>query len=260
MKDDRFREAREMDRIEEFREILQFILLLMIPVYMMFWLLDVIFAPHLKWIFLGMRLPMIPIALLCYHMTKKSHELKTLQLLGLVLALYAGSTVSIMALMTGGVFSLYYAGLNMVGIGCLSFFPWTVAFKIYGILAIYGTFYIGCLISGLDAAGWHHLVIISWFMIGTIIFSLIIRFFHDLYRGKEIKARLALHDEQKKLEKANCLIREFNSWTTCSGFSCSEIDVNPRKSVIMIVARRRSPPNVRPSGDSRMLLTTSSER
>jgi adenylate cyclase len=120
-----------------------------------------------------------------------------------------------MIFMAEGAASPYYAGLNLIMLATLAFFPWSKTGQILLILAIWGPYYLWSYISQPHTQTINHIIIYSFFNASTIIISLIIRFFYNRLRLKEIQTRLELRDEQdrlkseqKKLQTANRLIRE----------------------------------------------------
>src|SRR5687768_7305578 len=69
---------------------------------------------------------------------------KPAQLLSSVFALTIALPISIMAIWVEGVYSPYYAGLNLVAIGTLSFLPLSKRFYALTVLAIYGPYVAFC--------------------------------------------------------------------------------------------------------------------
>lgn len=214
--DERLFEARQKDLIEEFRSSVRLCTMgLAVPLFISFWIADLVYVPHLKWEFLLFRVAFLPIPILVYFLSKKAKTLRGLQALALLFAFPAALFITAMVFIAEGAASPYYAGLNLVLLATLAFLPWSKAGQIFLIISVWGPYYLWSYLSRPPAQTINQIIIYSFFNAATIIISLIIRYFYNRLRFKEIQTRLALRDEQKrlkteqqKLEKANRLIRE----------------------------------------------------
>ena len=214
--DDRLHELLEEDRFEEFRGSIQiFSIMLALPLFPLFWFADLIYVPHLKWHFLVLRLLVIPYSIAIFYLSKKVQTLKGMHVLAWVFTIFCALAVTYMTFLAGGVSSPYYAGINLATLATLAFLPMSKRSRWLWVLFAWSPFYIWGFISKSAFEDWRMLGIHSFFIASTIYISIIIRSFFDRLRLKEIKTRLELSDEQKKLKNeqeklqvANRLIRE----------------------------------------------------
>ncbi|MCB0421683.1 MAG: adenylate/guanylate cyclase domain-containing protein [Bdellovibrionales bacterium] len=126
---------RELDRR---RSVIVFAFPLLV---LMFWAADWIFSKSQAWIFLGLRLTIIPIAaaLFIYLKSNTSSNKKLL-----AIALYAGwpaGLISIMIFMNDGTESIYRHGIILVALCSLVFIPFKKSIFYISCLSLYLPFY-----------------------------------------------------------------------------------------------------------------------
>jgi adenylate cyclase len=109
--------------------------------------------------------------------------------------------ISVMAYRAEGMSSPYYAGLNLVAIASLAFFPWSKAFYFINPILIYAPFYLLALFASPANQNWKSLAINSFFIFSTIVISIITRLFNEKLRTEEIKSRMALNQEVTNRDK-----------------------------------------------------------
>lgn len=129
---------REFEVNEKIKSVLKVVANWMaVPLFMAFWVADLIYVPDLKWKFLALRFSIIPVCFGAkYFIERENSPLKSQW----VAALYSGLValpINIMITMVPDVSTGYYAGLNLVAIGGLSFIPFTLNFFCFTTLAIY---------------------------------------------------------------------------------------------------------------------------
>jgi class 3 adenylate cyclase len=109
-------------------------------------------------------------------------------------------TITIMAFVVEGKGSPYYAGLNLITILVGSFIPWTFGALVCNFALIYLPFFA---LSFLRWGGQSNSIFIvnSFFMIGTIILTLVIRHFNERFRMSAIRSKVALDDELDRRAK-----------------------------------------------------------
>ena len=116
------------------------------PLYMLFWVADWLYVPNLVWIFLPLRAAIIPFNLLLKRHLRKISTLRQAEVTALIHSFVNGFLISIMIFIIGDPGTLYYAGLNLVGMGAINFFPWrgvlipVVFVAVYGPYLVYGAF------------------------------------------------------------------------------------------------------------------------
>lgn len=198
-------ELREQDRFNEFKSILSIIAYyLTTPLFLLFWICDIFYAPELKYEFLSIRLLIIPLTIISAYINYKSKSLKVTQLNGLFLTFSNSILITAMILFRDQALSPYYAGLNLVAIGSITFMPWRIKFIWAPILATFAPFYLGVLYISKSWADYNSLIINSFFIAGTVSISIIIRIFLEKVRLKEFISRINLKNE---IESRNDIIK-----------------------------------------------------
>ena len=110
--------------VEEVRSTLKIISSLMaIPLFLVFWIADLILYPEEKWNFLVVRLLIVPVCYLAIHYTKRIKTYDEAQVVGTIYACAVASLINFIIFMIGDVTTPYYAGLNLVAIGGIAFIP-----------------------------------------------------------------------------------------------------------------------------------------
>lgn len=89
----------------------------------------------------------------------------------------------------------FYAGLNLVALGGLSFIPFSMRFFLGTALAIYLPYYLVVLFRLQDTVTLRSILLNSFFIAGSITICFLIRFFHEQLRLRELNSRLALKAE-----------------------------------------------------------------
>ncbi len=189
-------QLRESEILDEIRSVLRVIANWMaIPLFMTFWVADLIYVPHLKWQFLGLRLTIIPLCLLAKHESKRERSAYHAQIFAAIYASMVALPINIMIAMIPDVGTGYYAGLNLVAIGGLSFIPFTTFIFIGTALGIYLPYYLIVLYKAQTLHDYTGIALNSFFIVGAIVICFLIRFFHEKLRLREIQSRLALKAE-----------------------------------------------------------------
>ena len=142
-----------------------------IPIYLLFWVCDIFYASSHKWLFLWLRLGVAASVLSLYIIARKSTTIRSLYLLGGLFTFVVSCPISLMTALLGGGQSHYYAGLNLVAIGCVIYMPWKkehlgfiLALIYIPFLALNSYFYPDKLIE---------LILPSFFMLGTAALTII---------------------------------------------------------------------------------------
>nr|WP_295900567.1 adenylate/guanylate cyclase domain-containing protein [uncultured Bdellovibrio sp.] len=189
-------QLRESEVLDEIRSVLRVIANWMaIPLFLAFWIADLIYVPQYKWSFLALRLTIIPLCFLAKYESKREQSARRAQIFS---ALYVGLValpINVMIAMIPDVGTGYYAGLNLVAIGGLSFIPFSMGFFLCTALAIYLPYYAIVLSRAQNLQDIWSIVLNSFFIVGAIIICFLIRFFHEQLRIREINSRLALKAE-----------------------------------------------------------------
>ena len=186
----------EKNRLEETKTVLSVVTSRMvIPLYFVFWLCDVIYIPELQWTFLGLRALVIPIALFVYFALAYTNTFYKAQVLALSYMVGLAIIINIMIYMIGDATTPYYAGLNLIAVGGLSFIPFTIPFFILATVGVFGPYYLIVLSHASAHVDLSQIAIISFFIFGTIIITLVVRLFREHLRVKELTIRSKLANE-----------------------------------------------------------------
>jgi adenylate cyclase len=192
-----------------------------VPLYLLFWLADLIFAPSLAWKFLGIRVLVIPAMAVVYKLTNVVTSWVGLQVVALCATFFYAQIILVMMLMSNGGGSVYYAGLNLVCIGMIAFIPWRRTWLPWAVIAVYGPYFLACIHEVMFHENWKSVTLNVAFALGTISISSSVRVFQDVLEKKEFESRIELKNEienrdeiikQKAAEilKLNLLSRNFS--------------------------------------------------
>jgi class 3 adenylate cyclase len=189
-------QIREAERIEEIRATIEVISnRMVIPLYFLFWLCDLLYMPELKWTFLGMRTLVIPI-LICIRLAlPRIKTYKSVQIAAMAYTFGMAVILSAMIYLSKDPGSPYYAGLNLVAIGSLSFIPYNMIFYWLTVAAIFAPYYAVTFMMDPHLTNLSQIAIYSFFITGTTVISFGIRYFNERLRKKELISRLQLNEE-----------------------------------------------------------------
>jgi class 3 adenylate cyclase len=192
-------DLRQFEVLDEIKSVLNTIANWMaIPLFTIFWVADLIYVPEQKWIFLFLRLTIIPV---CYFVKKsilETQNYKKAQIIGTVYAVSVALPINIMIFLISDPSTGYYAGLNLVAFGGLSFIPFSTLFFVITSAGIYLPYFAIVLLKCQNLNDYSRVAINSFFIVGSIVICFLIRYFNENLRVREINSRLAL-----KLEIAN---------------------------------------------------------
>lgn len=193
------------EQISSIKEIVRVISQKMaLPLFLIFWLADWIFAPQLAWYFLLLRLSIIPVILAISLMFKQPVSASKAQFLALILSSYFGLTISIMMMMTGGSTSLYYAGINLVAAG-VALIPFTLGFTLLTLAIIVAPFFIMLGFSAYNLNSVSTSLLHSFFVFGNCVVVTVIRITINQIKMAELEARLGL---KKEIQSRNLIIKD----------------------------------------------------
>ena len=172
-----------------------------IPLFLLFWIADIIYVPDQKWSFLALRLLIIPICVISYSSVKKSSNFLIAQLICSFYLVSLSSVISVMLYRIGQPSTVYYAGLNLIAIAGLSFFPFGKKIWSITLAGIYTPYIV---LIGMNAGNIDELkksIVNFFFITGSIVICLLIRVFHNRIRINEVNAKVALEDELQSRER-----------------------------------------------------------
>ena len=200
---DLIKEQLEKEKLDELQAVVRTITgYMVLPLYLIFWVTDLFYAPEYKWEFLALRLLSIPFALLSNYFINKATTLLIAQRIGLAYIFGLSAIIYVMIYMMGEPTSPYYTGLIIIATGGLGFFPWTKKYFIYVVIAIFLPYILIVLSLSPGEDDIPRLVIIGFFINGTVTVLWVIHFFREKLRLKEITSRLNLKIEIEKRKAA----------------------------------------------------------
>ncbi|MGD8568454.1 MAG: HAMP domain-containing sensor histidine kinase [Gammaproteobacteria bacterium] len=196
-------ELREQEKLEEIRSIIATLSSrLVLPLYFLFWFCDLVYVPEYKWEFLGLRSLVIPFALVTHYLITRTQDVRSANNIALFYVFGLALVINTMIFMVDDVSTPYYAGLNLIAIGTLTFIPWTPRYFALIVMIVFGPYYtneLNLIINeGRAADG---LLIASFFIVATVIISGVVRYFYELMRVKELRTRLNLQHEIKRRQE-----------------------------------------------------------
>lgn len=198
----------EHEKLEEMRAVVTTITSNMVlPLYLIFWITDLVYAPQYKWEFLFLRCLVIPVAYLANSSINRAKTLAVAQNISLAYVFSLAGIINVMMFIMAEPTSPYYTGLILIAIGGLGFFPWTKKYFIYVVLVIFAPYFAFLYSLELAESDIVHLIVVGFFINGTVTVLWVIQFFRERLRIKEITARLDLNSEiEKRREVENDLI------------------------------------------------------
>ena len=178
---------------------------LALPLFLLFWIADLIYTPD-RWLeCLLWRAAIIPICLITRILLK--HSASTLlgtQLTALLFVFSQSLVIAILAVRADDPQLQYCAGLNLVAFGAVTFFPWTTRYLAAAMVAIYAPFYLLIAVSRVRYSA-SIIAIESFFVLATLAIAVTIRIYTERLRARELSARTRLEEE---LSSREVIIRE----------------------------------------------------
>ncbi len=177
---------------------------MVIPLFLLFWLADLVYAPDVKWHTLLIRLSVVPLVFFGRHVLSKERSYFYLQVTMSVYTIVCAMAIHLIIFAIGETDTGYYAGLNLIAVGALSFIPFQKRFLALCAVGIYLPYYIWLVVhflSGSEALNQTNdealktIIVNSFFILGTLTISGIIHHFNEELRRAELKSKLKLSEE-----------------------------------------------------------------
>ncbi len=190
------KDLREFEVTEEIKSVLKVIANWMaVPLFLAFWLADLIYIPQLRWQFLALRLTIIPVCFTAKYFIEKEQTSTKSQWIATCYAFFVALPINVMVAYIPDVTTGYYAGLNLVALGALSFIPFSLNFFALTTTGIYLPYFSLVLIKAKTRSDYFGILLNAFFIVGSIVICFLIRFFNEKLRIREINSRLALKSE-----------------------------------------------------------------
>ncbi|HFD32236.1 MAG TPA: response regulator [Gammaproteobacteria bacterium] len=181
-----------------------------VPLYFLFWFLDILYVPQYKWEFLGIRILIIPTALIIHWWLKNTNSIIQAEYAGLFLAFVCASILNFMIFIIGKG-ALYYIPLHLVAIGGLSFIPWNNRNFFIAIILIYGP-YLALEANWIAQSGSvAEFGVNLFFIVGVIMVTWTIKSYREKLHTLELSLRFDLENEiekRKETEKELTIARD----------------------------------------------------
>lgn len=171
------------------------------PLFLVFWFADIIYAPHYTYEFLFLRVITVCLCLVVHYRIDKADTAIKAEILGIIYVFANSMAISIMIGLTSLGLSPYYAGLNLITTGIVTFIPWSHVALFIVIAVIYTPIFFMCAYSLMIGSDPSQVIVNGFFMIGTIVVSVVIRFFTQKLRNREISIQYKLAKEIESREK-----------------------------------------------------------
>ncbi len=168
---------------------------MVIPLFLFFWLADCLYIPNLKWQTLGLRLLVIPIVIFGRFVLSKPRSFRYLQVTMSIYAFFCAFIINSIVFLMKQPESGYYAGLNLIALGSLSFIPFTIPFLALTAFGIYVPFFVISYFQVSSNEDFRIFVVNTFFIIGTLTICAVIKYFNENLRCKELSAQLSLNKE-----------------------------------------------------------------
>lgn len=194
-------QLRDQQRVLETRKILAVIANMAMPLYLGFWVVDVLYVPHLKWEFLILRLGTIPVAFLMRYLANHARNGVESQRVSLLFMVILSCAINYMIFRIGDPTTCYYAGLNLIALGNLAFLPWQNHYFAVTAALMYLPYWVITGFQVTNVEQLNGLAINSFFNIGTIVIMYFTRQFNEALRASELKSQLALQGEIRNREE-----------------------------------------------------------
>lgn len=189
-------ELRGFEVMEEIRSVIHVICHWMtVPLFLVFWLADLAFYPEHKWEFLGIRLLVIPLCLGTKYAIDRVRAFTQAQFVAVTFGIGVAGCINAIIYMIPEAATPYYAGLNLVAIGGLSFIPFNRrSFTALGV-GIFLPYYLIVFSKAQEMKDYKAIFVYSFFTVGSIVVCFLIRHFNENLRIREINSRMALKSE-----------------------------------------------------------------
>lgn len=189
-------ELREKQIVEEMGTIFSTISNgMVIPLFLFFWVADVIYIPDLKWQTLILRLLVIPLVIFGRYVLSKPRTFRYLQVTMCTYAILCAAIINSIVFLVNQPGSGYYSGLNLIALGSLSFIPFTIAFLVITALGIYLPFFAISFYQVNTPAEFNLVIVNSFFIVGTLTICAVIHYFNENLRRKELSSQIMLSKE-----------------------------------------------------------------
>lgn len=197
---------RNLEVVDEFHQMFRLIQKqMMIPLYLAFWIVDLIYTPEFKWEFLGVRILSLFLAMIWSNYGLRSKDYNASRRFALLISFQLSLGINYMLWRIPENLNLYFVGLLLILIGGGSFLPFKrrdFTVNAVGIFLPYLILTFSKFSNFLpNSVELKVLLTQISFIAGSIALCFLIRFFHENLREKEVESRRQLHLEIQNREE-----------------------------------------------------------
>lgn len=171
-----------------------------VPLFLVFWVADLALHSEHKIEFLAVRLLIVPICFVINKLIRKSEDYERSQIIAAVYAVSLASLINYLIFRINDTTTSYYAGLNLIAIGGLSFIPFRKKYLLITAVGIYAPYFLLILAELIRGDFKKEVIGNVFFIVGSIVICSLIRFFNEKLRNSEIQAKNDLENELKSRE------------------------------------------------------------
>jgi len=171
-----------------------------IPLFLTFWIADIVLYNDHKYEFLFVRLLIVPVCFIINNLIKTSENYEKSQISATVYTVALASMINFLIYRINDPSTSYYAGLNLIAIGGLSFIPLNRKYLYITAAGIYMPYFLMIAIDHFQYGFKKGVIGNLFFIVGSIIICSLIRFFNEKLRNSEIQAKNDLENELKSRE------------------------------------------------------------
>lgn len=180
----------------DIKKVLKIVCLLSVVLYPIFLIGDFLFYPDLIHLFVFLRLTVVVTCVLILANLKNMSMLKSVELSAILTTTVCAQTITLMPILANDPSTPYYAGINLVGIGTITFIPWRLKRLPIAVSAVFLPYILSGIVLCLTVADkWSGFILNTLFVIGTMAISTTIRVHSTKIRHQEFLSRKKLAQE-----------------------------------------------------------------
>lgn len=165
-------------------------------VYPLFGVLDYCFYPEKFSLFFSLRLLYVPVPIVCFVLSKKFNSSRALEYLSWFHATFAAAIITFMVMQTKEEsHSVYYAGLNLVGISALLMFTFSWEMFFITAASIYLPYLVYSFAEAVTSHDYKFFTAHLFFIVSTFVIAICMNFLKQFLKAKVLDSRLALEEE-----------------------------------------------------------------
>ena len=184
------------ERAAEFKHFLYLITFgLGIPLWLLCWIEDLVYIPHLKWDCLAVRSFIVVLLILTKPIFSKINKsLNSVQVLGTFCTLIHSAGLNYLTFITGGAASPYSICLNLITSAQFAFLPWTRRTLVLNVFITYAPLYFMYFFTTHNQDSGRILFVYSIYSFSSLVVTLVLRYFMEQLRTNDFKSRFQLQE------------------------------------------------------------------